>query len=85
MPKRTEISGDSKELTDSDQEADLKSDLRPFKFLLVQSENKLEDLEELWLHQDLIQIRSSFCDGWSCKEEALKEKLPRGQQQAKNN
>lgn len=47
MPKCAKTSGD----TDSDLKTDLKSDLRLLiffspKFFLVQSENKLEDLEE---------------------------------------
>lgn len=38
----------------------------------------MEDLKKF-------QARSSFRAGWSCQEEARKEKLLGGQQQAKNN
>lgn len=38
----------------------------------------MEDLKKF-------RARSSFRAGWSCQEEALKEKLLGGQQQAKNN
>lgn len=39
---------------------------------------EVEDLKKF-------QARSSFRAGWSCQEEALKEKVLGGQQQAKNN
>lgn len=49
-----------------------------FDFSLELGEGKVEDLKKF-------QARSSFRAGWSCQEEALKEKLLGGQQQAKNN
>lgn len=49
-----------------------------FDYSLELGEGKVEDLKKF-------QARSAFRAGWSCQEEARKEKLLGGQQQAKNN
>lgn len=58
--------------------ARFRSNRAVFDFSLELGEGKVEDLKKF-------QARSSFRAGWSCQEEALKEKLLGGQQQAKNN